>query len=129
MEYSCLKTLASKHKTSIAKIIKKNKDGKGKWRITYKNKKGECYCYFAKFSKCKKSKYFTDNLDTMAVIHSRSTTVFEQRLAAKICELCGTTDAEHYDIHHVHKVKDLKGKEIWEQIMIAKRRKTIVVCK
>ena len=65
----------------------------------------------------------------MAVIHSRSTTVFEQRLAAKICELCGTTDAEHYDIHHVHKVKDLKGKEIWEQKMIAKRRKTIVVCK
>ena len=38
MEYSCLKTLACKHKTTIAKIIRRNKDGKGKWRIAYKNK-------------------------------------------------------------------------------------------
>ena len=45
------------------------------------------------------------------------------------CELCGKTDAEHYEIHHVRKVKDLKGKELWEQNMIAKRRKTIVVCR
>ena len=128
MEYSCLKTLACKHKTTIAKIIRKNKDGKGKWRIAYKNKKGNCYCYFANFSECKESRYFTDIVDTTAMKHSRTKTIFEQRLAAKVCELCGCTDAEHYDIHHVHKVKDLKGKEFWEQVMIAKRRKTIVVC-
>ena len=128
MEYSCLKTLACKHKTTIAQIIRKNKDGKGKWRIAYKNKKGDCYCYFANYSECKESRYFTDTIDTTAMKHSRTKTVFEQRLAAKICEICGCTDAEHYDIHHVHKVKDLKGKEFWEQVMIAKRRKTIVVC-
>ena len=29
----------------------------------------------------------------------------------------------------IHKVKDLKGKEPWEKMMIAKRRKTMVVCK
>jgi group II intron reverse transcriptase/maturase len=128
MEYSCLKTLACKHKTTIAKIIRRNKDGKGKWRIEYQNKKGKCYCYFADFSECKESRYFTDTFDTTAIRHSRTKTVFEQRLAAKVCELCGSTDAEHYDIHHVHKVKDLKGKAFWEQVMIAKRRKTIVVC-
>lgn len=128
MEYSCLKTLACKHKTTIAKIIKKNKDGKGKWCIAYKNRKGNCHCYFANFSECKESRYFMDTVDTTAIMHSRTKTVFEQRLAAKVCELCGRTDAEHYDIHHVHKVKDLKGKEFWEQVMIAKRRKTIVVC-
>ena len=57
-----------------------------------------------------------------------TTTTFEKRLSAKICELCGAVDAEHYEIHHVRKVKDLQGKEPWEQIMIAKRRKTLVVC-
>lgn len=128
MEYSCLKTLACKHKTTIAKIIRRNKDGKGKWRIAYKNKKGDCYCYFANFSECKESSFSIDAIDTTAMKHTRTKTVFEQRLAAKVCELCGCTDAERYDIHHVHKVKDLKGKEFWEQVMIAKRRKTIVVC-
>lgn len=83
---------------------------------------------FANFSECKESSFSIDAIDTTAMKHTRTKTVFEQRLAAKVCELCGCTDAEHYDIHHVHKVKDLKGKEFWEQVMIAKRRKTIVVC-
>lgn len=95
MEYSCLKTLACKHKTTIAKIIRRNKDGKGKWRIAYKNKKGDCYCYFANFSECKESSFSIDAIDTTAMKHTRTKTVFEQRLAAKVCELCGCTDAEH----------------------------------
>ena len=33
-----------------------------------------------------------------------------------------------YEVHHVNKVKNLKGKEPWEVVMIAKRRKTLVVC-
>ena len=85
MEYSCLKTLACKHKTTIAKIIRRNKDGKGKWRIAYKNKKGDCYCYFANFSECKESSFSIDAIDTTAMKHTRTKTVFEQRLAAKVC--------------------------------------------
>ena len=34
-----------------------------------------------------------------------------------------------YEVHHVNKVKNLKGKEPWEVVMIAKRRKTLVVCR
>ena len=45
------------------------------------------------------------------------------------CELCGTETSQHYEIHHINKVKNLRGKELWEQIMIAKRRKTLVVCR
>ena len=51
----------------------------------------------------------------------------ESRLKAKQCELCGSTTADRYELHHVHKVKDLKGKAEWERCMIAKRRKTLVV--
>ena len=56
-------------------------------------------------------------------------TTLEQRLSARKCELCGSTEARYYEIHHVNKVKNLKGKEFWEQVMIAKRRKTLVLCK
>jgi RNA-directed DNA polymerase len=129
MEYSCLKTLAAKHKCSSGQIKDKYKDGQGRWGIPYSTKNGEKRCYFAKYSECKGAKNASDKLPTEAILHTSVKTTFESRLAAKTCELCGATDAEHYEIHHVHKVKDLKGKEPWEQVMIAKRRKTMVVCK
>jgi hypothetical protein len=31
-------------------------------------------------------------------------------------------------MHHVRKLKDLKGKAAWEQLMISRRRKTMAVC-
>lgn len=37
--------------------------------------------------------------------------------------------AKFYEIHHVNKLKNLKGKEHWERVMIAKKRKTLVVCR
>lgn len=43
MEYSCLKTLAGKHKTTSRKILNKYKSD-GKWSIPYKIKSGTKYC-------------------------------------------------------------------------------------
>ena len=71
----------------------------------------------------------TDTVCNAAVEYGYSRTTLEQRLKAKICELCGTTESDCYEIHHVNKIKNLKGKQTWEMIMIAKRRKTLVVCK
>ena len=129
MEYSCLKTLASKHKCSCGQIKYKYEDGKGKWGIPYETKQGEKRCYFAQYAECKNVKNASDKISGKTTLYAYTKTSFESRLAAKVCELCGTTDAQSYEIHHVHKVKDLKGKELWEQVMIAKRRKTIVLCK
>lgn len=129
MKYSCLKTLAHKHKGTTAKMIRKFKDGKGKWGIPYETKNGPKRCYFADYRECRDTKNPSDLLGIMAVAMSYSRTTFESRLKAKTCELCGTTSAAHYEIHHVHKVKDLKGKLLWERMMIAKRRKTMVVCR
>ena len=50
------------------------------------------------------------------------------RLSAGQCELCGKTDCE-IEIHHVRKLKDLKGKNDWERFMIARSRKTLALCK
>ena len=129
MEYSCLKTLACKHKSSIGKIKNKYRDGKGKWGIQYETKKGTKRCYLAKHYDCRNSNNPSDNMYDTESMYQLSRTTLDARLSAKVCELCGTTEAERYEIHHVNKVKNLKGKQLWEKAMIAKRRKTLVVCK
>jgi hypothetical protein len=128
MEYSCLKTLANKSKSNIGKIKEKYKDGKGKWGIPYKTKGGSKRYYLAKFSDCRNSKNPNDIIPIAENVSRLSVTTFEKRLVARECELCGTTESKAYELHHVNKVKNLKGKLYWEKVMIAKRRKTLVVC-
>lgn len=58
-------------------------------------------------------------------------TELEQRLLAHTCELCGSR--ERVQVHHVRALKDLQQpgrphKPEWVQIMVARRRKTLVVC-
>jgi len=129
MEYSCLKTLAGKHNSSMSKIRTKFKDGTGKWGIPYETKQGKKRCYFARFMDCKGAKSVRDTMDNSKITFGCSVNSFESRLKAKRCELCGTTESKHYEIHHIHKLKDLKGKNAWERAMIAKRRKTMVLCR
>ena len=129
MEYSCLKTLAAKFKTTIGGIKERFKDGHGKWGIPYATKAGNKRMYFADFQSCKSDSTFSDIISNKAAVYSSSRNSLEARLKAKVCELCGRDDAEAYELHHVHKVRDLKGKDAWERCMIAKRRKTLCVCK
>lgn len=128
MEYSCLKTLANKHKSSISKVKARFKDGQGHWGIPYETKAGKRRCYFAKYTDCLKSNHISDKVENSAVMFRHSVNSFEKRLKAKVCELCGTTESQRFEIHHVNKVKNLKGKEPWERAMITKRRKTMVLC-
>ena len=127
MEYSCLKTIAGKHKTTARKIIAKYAYD-GSWRIPYKTKKSIRYSKFADFMKCKKATDFDEVIKDYAVIHATTRTTFEDRLSAEVCELCGKTGVP-LELHHVNKVKNLKGKDFWKIMMIAKKRKTIAVCK
>jgi len=127
MEYSCLKTIANKHKSTTHKMMDKYRAGKNGWCVPYETKAGIKQLYFAKYSDCKKEKSVNDSISNAAIIASNSRNTFERRLSAKICELCGKSDIKLV-IHHVNKVKNLKGKEQWERIMIAKNRKTMVVC-
>ena len=64
-----------------------------------------------------------------AIMYGYAVNTLENRLKAHVCELCGATDSEFYEIHHVNKLKNLKGKEHWERVMIAKKRRTLVVCR
>lgn len=133
MEYSCLKTLGAKHRMTIGKVKQKYTDGHGKWAIPYTTKMGPSRRYFANYHDSKinaKSFKLTcqDSIRNKGLQYRNSVNSLERKLKAKICELCGSTTADRYELHHVHKVKDLKGKAEWERCMIAKRRKTLAVC-
>lgn len=129
MEYSCLKTIANKHKSTVAQTKDKFRNGSKKWGISYEMKSGNKILNFAKYSECKNaSTKYLDKIPTFAFNYAYTRTTFDSRLKAKECELCGTTTAKYYEIHHINKVKNLKGKNKWELVMIAKRRKTMVVC-
>lgn len=88
MEYSCLRTLAGKHKTTSRKILNKYKSD-GKWSIPYKTKNGTKYCKFADYMKCKKSVDFDEVIVDYAVLHATTRTSLEKRLESHVCELCG----------------------------------------
>lgn len=127
MEYSCLKTLATKHRTKISKIYDKFRTGAKRWGIPYETKTGKKVKQLTKFNEIGKVNCI-DVIPKEIIIYANTKTTLENRLKAKTCELCGSTDSEKYEVHHINKVKNLKGKELWEQIMIAKKRKTMVVC-
>ena len=75
MEYSCLKTIAGKHKTTARKIISRYADN-GSWKIPYKTKKGIRYSRFADFMKCKRVTDFDEVIKNYAVIHAGTRTTF-----------------------------------------------------
>jgi hypothetical protein len=128
MEYSCLKTLAGKHDSTSRKMIEKYHIKNCGWGIPYKTVKGQKYRTFAKYQDCKGADSFNDIIIEYGIRHAGTKTTFESRLSAKVCELCGKIGTP-LEMHHVNKVKNLKGKQHWEIIMIAKKRKTLAVCK
>ncbi|MED0739006.1 reverse transcriptase/maturase family protein [Aneurinibacillus thermoaerophilus] len=129
IEQSFLRTLAMKYKTKTSKIIKKFSYN-GELGVYFKNALG-----LTKFRKLynegfprKKSFSHEPSVDihVNTLLYS-SRTSLEERIKANKCEWCGTTDGK-FEVHHVRKLKDLKGKARWEQFMLARNRKTIVLC-
>ena len=61
------------------------------------------------------------------MMHSSRTEIIE-RLNAEECEYCGKTGG-YFEVRHVRKMADIKkGKELWQEVMVARNRKKIVLC-
>ena len=128
MEYSCLKTLAWKHKCKLSKIYDKYRIGAKRWGVSYETKAGKKIRKLTKFNEID-GKKCEDIMPIIVTIVTKGRTTIDSRLKAHKCELCGYEGTDRkYEVHHINKVKNLKGKEPWEVVMIAKRRKTMVVC-
>ncbi|MDM8101732.1 MULTISPECIES: reverse transcriptase domain-containing protein [Oceanobacillus] len=128
MKYSMFKTFANKYKSSISKISKKYKRN-GVFTVQYETKAGtqSRVLYNEVFSRKKtiEASRQVDNLPEVNIYTGR--TELTQRLSANQCEWCGTNQGI-MEVHHIKKLKDLKGKAKWEKNMIARRRKTLVLC-
>ncbi|MFI3164638.1 MAG: reverse transcriptase/maturase family protein [bacterium] len=128
MEYSMYKTYAGKLRSTIGKVITKYTKDKV-FRIPYTDKKGNIKYrnfYHDGFKRKESANLlFSDNLpNTVNITEGRNGLI--TKLKAQKCELCGSSDK--IEVHHVRKLKDLKGKKKWEQKMIARNRKTMVLC-
>ncbi|HHY73162.1 MAG TPA: hypothetical protein GX497_08035 [Bacillus bacterium] len=135
LEFSCLGTMARKRKSSTGKIRTELRRDKG-WGVEYNTKKGKKFIYFFNDPILRaKMPYTTDsNVDKVFnLMKFRGRTELENRLSAGECEICGFSDIDgEFHIHHVNKLKDLKKKSKksrWMEEMIARNRKTLIVCK
>jgi group II intron reverse transcriptase/maturase len=124
------KTLANKGKTSTKKI-RESHTFDGKLGVKYKDKRDiekVAYLFKGPFERvdAPNSNEQIDFIPNWLVYFTG--TSLEDRLLANKCEWCRTKEGQ-FEVHHVRKLKDLKGKKLWEKIMIARVRKTMVLCK
>lgn len=138
METSLLKTLASKHKTSVKRMA-------DKLHATVKTEHGPRVClkvikeregkkplvaYFGGLPLRRKINAVLKDQTTQRYAPDRNELV--KRLLAQECEICGAT--EEVEVHHIRKLADLNKpgrKELpgWAKVMAARKRKTLVLCR
>lgn len=138
MTISLMKTLACKHKTSVNKIC-------AKYLKTVKLPQGRRKCIeltvrvegkkplVARFGGIQlKRNLKTTILDLPAQRKPAFRNELIKRLLAEECEICGAKG--DIEVHHIRALKDLKiqgrkEKPQWMQIMSARKRKTLMVCR
>lgn len=129
MKFSLAKTLGNKYKSSVKKILDRfNVNGEFALRYTTKNGEKICYFYnegFKKQSLGRKIDITVDTIPNYAKIDGSCSLL--KRLKARHCEWCGAENVTIH-IHHIKRLKDLKGKASWERRMIERQRKTLALC-
>lgn len=128
---SFFRTLARKRQTTRKKVADSLKRGPARYVIPLKKdgvtvKEYELVASTRQFKLSKITDPKMDNIPT--TWHYRARTELGKRLLANECEWCGTTEG-YMEVHHVRKMADLKGKAVWEIHMLARRRKTMVLCR
>jgi group II intron reverse transcriptase/maturase len=129
---SFMRTLADKRRSSVRKVARSLKKGPNHYvvRFTRDDETTREYSLVSSTKHLERNKItYEETLDRIpSTWHYRSKSELGQRLSAEKCEWCGTGKGL-FEVHHVRKLKDLKGKTVWERAMIARRRKTLVLCR
>jgi hypothetical protein len=126
---SLLKTLANKHKTSVKSIAKQLKTDEGYVLLVPGEKKTRVIKLF-RLKDLKPPLPNNPMIDEQPNVYlwtlSRSEVI--KRLNRGQCEYCETRQGP-FEVHHIRKLKDVaKGKALWQQMMAARNRKTLVLC-
>jgi group II intron reverse transcriptase/maturase len=138
MQQSLLHTLAAKYRTSKRAMLRRYQAfietpyGRRRGLQVIKECKGGKKPLVATFGgiplKHQQRAFLVDQLPN-PIRYERKEVI--RRLIASRCELC-TIKSENCVVHHVRKLADLermgKGRPRWAQIMLTRRRKTLIVC-
>ena len=136
METSMLKTLASKHRSSVSKMA-------ARYKAKIDTPHGPRTCFEASVARAgkeplvarfggiplkrQKKAVLADRLMTGPIYPPKE---LVRRLLAGRCELCERTD--NIEVHHVRQLADLnrlsQQPPHWAQVMARRRRKSLVVC-
>jgi hypothetical protein len=150
METSLLKTLAAKHKSTVAKMARKLKAttetpyGPMKVLRVIVNRGQDRKPLMAQFGGITlRKKQVIQLRDTPYYVWAKKSDPVT-RLLKQRCEMCGRTDVElagietkrvqyYIEAHHIRKLANLQSKDRrelpdWKKRMIAIRRKTLIVC-
>jgi group II intron reverse transcriptase/maturase len=129
---SFFRTLANKRKSSLSKVARSMKRGPGEYvlTITKANGKTRDYRLFCSTRQLNRGPVTWEDPDLKPNLWAfQAHTELGERLLAGTCEWCGAQPGRmEIEVHHVRKLKDLKGKTVWERQMIERRRKTMVLC-
>lgn len=126
---SLFKTLARKHRTTVNKIANQLRTPNGHVLTVRSKDKTHAIKIFS-IKDMKRNPSISRQIDAPPNIWQFTYTRSEliQRLNARQCEYCGQTEGK-FEVHHVRKLKDIKdGKEKWQVVMAARRRKTLILC-
>jgi group II intron reverse transcriptase/maturase len=139
MVTSMLKTLAAKHKSTVAVMARKFRSirlDNNKWMRCFmatveRPGREPLYARFGGISLQRQPLSIIEDtpIDLDRKGYRRSELL--ARLLARTCEICGST--EKIEVHHVRKLADLKVKgqkdaPAWKQSMASRKRKTLVLC-
>jgi hypothetical protein len=138
LKVSLLKTLASKHRSTVAKVHKRmltvQQDQKRYLQVVVPRKdKKPLVARFGGIPLVRKREgnQFDFSFVKAWFAPGQKRTEVVQRLQAEVCELCGSEGP--LEAHHVRKLANLnqqgrKTIEVWKQIMLARKRKSLMVC-
>jgi Type II intron maturase len=134
MEVSLLKTLAHKHKATVVQMIRKFRTKVATEHgqvnaiqvVVRREDREDLVATFGGLSLRWQS--FNPAKSFVPTFLFGHTDLLE-RIEATECSLCGAAGVP-IEVHHLRRLRDVrKGKEPWQQLMIAMRRKTLAVCR
>ncbi len=128
MRGSCLKTLAAKYNSSVMKMYTKYRSEDGDFGANYNTKSGIKRCEFYNDGYKRNKKVAPVFVDIMPQCRStiRPTSLAGRLINGK-CEVCGASPVRVY-MHHVKRLKDLKPDNVFDVLMMQKRRKSLALC-
>jgi len=126
---SFLKTMGSKHKMSVQQVATMLNRGPY-MAVRERNDKGRIReVKLFRLKDVKREVIFDNEVDNPPLTFKyTSGSELSKRMDANKCEYC-EREGGYFEVHHVRKLADIKdGKQPWQKLMIARKRKTLVLC-